>query len=387
VFNSQREWTRDERAYVDLKFERFLTDELRLSARTYYDATNYFGQYPTNHAEPQDPMDIVDNRDATYGRWIGTELQLTQKLADKHTFVLGAEFRNNLRQEQVNYDDLTPREYLINDTRSGKVLGLFGQAEVSLRRDLLLNVGLRLDDYVGGFGSTWHPRVGLIYNPTPQQSFKLLYGDAFRAPNAYEMGYLVGGSSLRPEGIKTYEAISETYLAPHYKITESIYHYRVRDLIDIEGADSAFPNARNVGRAEATGGEIEIEAKYENGVLLRGSYALQRSRDDITMQELSNSPRHLAKVNFFLPLGFGANAGIEAQYTGSAETINGGRAPDFWLTNITLLEGKFAKNMQVSATVYNVFDSKYGYPGSSDHLQTLIPQDGRSFRVKLQLKF
>jgi hypothetical protein len=34
-----------------------------------------------------------------------------------------------------------------------------------------------------------------------------------------------------------------------------------------------------------------------------------------------------------------------------------------------------------------LFDAHFAYPGAEDHLQDEIPQDGRSFRVKLTYHF
>lgn len=54
---------------------------------------------------------------------------------------------------------------------------------------------------------------------------------------------------------------------------------------------------------------------------------------------------------------------------------------------MTLFSQKLIKGVEISAGVHNLFDTKYTYPGSNDHLQNLIPQDGRSVRVKLSYKF
>ena len=67
--------------------------------------------------------------------------------------------------------------------------------------------------------------------------------------------------------------------------------------------------------------------------------------------------------------------------------MTGHRADDFVIVNLTLFSRNLAPNLEVSASIYNLFDTKYGYPGSADHLQETITQDGRSFRVKLTYKF
>jgi hypothetical protein len=50
---------------------------------------------------------------------------------------------------------------------------------------------------------------------------------------------------------------------------------------------------------------------------------------------------------------------------------------------MTLLERSWWKRVEVSANVYNAFDGSYAASGSQDHVQEMIPQDGRSGRITL----
>ena len=44
------------------------------------------------------------------------------------------------------------------------------------------------------------------------------------------------------------------------------------------------------------------------------------------------------------------------------------------------------RGLDLSAAVYNLFDREYSDP-VSNHLQDAIPQDGRSFRLKVRYEF
>ena len=71
------------------------------------------------------------------------------------------------------------------------------QDEIKLARWLIVNAGLRYDGY-GAF-SRVTPRAALIVLPSSAQSFKYLYGSAFRAPNAYELNtFYFGERRQRP---------------------------------------------------------------------------------------------------------------------------------------------------------------------------------------------
>ena len=80
-------------------------------------------------------------------------------------------------------------------------------------------------------------------------------------------------------------------------------------------------------------------------------------------------------------------AGLELQYSSNVRTLAGNRADSYWLVNATLFSQKLINGLEVSASVYNLFDQRYGYPGGSEHIQDVIPQDGISFRVKLTYRF
>ena len=391
-FGTGQERTVDERAFVELKYEHQFGENTAVLGRLSYDVYPYIGKYPYDYGTNNDPADVVIDSDGTFGDWLTTEWQLRQRVWDRHTLIVGVDYRENLRQELFNYDG--EGTTFLDDHRSGRNFGVYGQVEAVLRTNLLLNAGLRYDHY-DTFGSTLNPRVGLIYSPWEKTTFKLLYGQAFRAPNDFELYYDVpsfgqaANPDLQPETIRTYELIYEKYLPAHLRFSASGYYYEIDDLI----SQTLQPGTGlyifdNVDRVQANGVEFELEGKYPGGLLARVSYALQRTEDAITGAELSSSPRHLIKGNLIVPLYRDkVFAGLELQYRSTIRTLSGGRAADFVIGNLTLFSKEIVKGLEVSATVYNLFDTQYGSPGAGDHLQDIIGQDGRSFRVKLTYKF
>ena len=390
VFDDGREATTDNRGYVDLKYNHGFSEDSQLQGRVFFDHASYYGTYPTDRADLGAPPDVILNKDKVVGNWAGTEWQWTQKILERHTLILGGEYRENLRQDQANYDETSPRTYLLNDNQTGRTLGLFAQAEVSLRTNLVLNAGLRYDQYFDSFGGTLNPRLGLIYNPWASGTFKLLYGSAFRAPNAYERFYYSVQSTLAeltPETIQTYELVYEQYLARQYRFSLSGYYYKIKDLISQITTPAGEPAFANLDGAHAVGGELELEAKYDSGLMARASYTLQRT-DDEAGNELSNSPQQLARLNLICPLYLDKIfAGLELQYQSAAKTLAGNDADSFVTANLTLFSQKLVKNLEVSVSVYNLFDAQYGYPVSEDHLQNVIQEDGRSFWLKVTYRF
>lgn len=388
-FNDARNRTDDVRGYLDLALNRELRPDLRLLTRVFYDVYSYHGDYVYDLLGSGLRSDRVLSKDRAFGDWVGTECQLTAKLLQRHTLVAGAEFRDNLRQKQSSYYDTAPRLYTTDDARNSQTLALYAQGEFALGPQVLLNTGLRFDHYFGSFGSTVNPRVGLIYNPQKRTTLKFLYGRAFRAPNAYERFYIPNPfTQLVPEKTHTFEIAAEHYFTRHHRVGLSVYRYHVSDLLTQTISPAGDIYFENLDRAEATGVELELEGKYSTGLRVRASYALQRTKDVTAGTELTGSPRQLAKAGLIRSFARERyTAGLELQYHGTARTLAGATARDFTIGNLTLTARPLVKDVEVSASLYNLFNTSYGYPGGEDHIQDTLPQPGRTLRLKATYKF
>jgi iron complex outermembrane receptor protein len=73
---------------------------------------------------------------------------------------------------------------------------------------------------------------------------------------------------------------------------------------------------------------------------------------------------------------------VEEQYTSRKSTLSGAMTRDFFVTNVTLFSRNLLENLELSASIYNLFNSGYSVPAGGEHLQNSIEQDGRNFRVK-----
>jgi iron complex outermembrane receptor protein len=114
--------------------------------------------------------------------------------------------------------------------------------------------------------------------------------------------------------------------------------------------------------------------------------------------DVPDSPNHLLKLNLSVPLVRDkVFAGVEYQYTsdrlslyspsGQPLTLQGQDAGGFGVVNLTLFSQNLVKNLEFSASVYNVLDRRHSDPASSFHTMDLIEQNGRSFRLKLTYRF
>ena len=291
TFDDPRLQTRDGHAFAVARYDHPFADLSRINVSVAYDRHRYRGTYP---------YDGVLQRDFQSGDWTTVEAQYVRPIGQRHKLVIGAEYRYNIRQDQALYDE-DPFQSYLDDQRSSHVWAVFIQDEFRITRNLLLNAGLRHDDYET-FGGTTNPRAALIYSLDDATTIKGLYGRAFRAPNLYELYAQDGGISqkpserLRPETIESYELVAERLLTRGLRSTVSLYHFTAARLISIyaDSTDGLLVFG-NLGRVRSTGVEVETEASV-GAVSARASYAFQRVRDADADEAPVNSPAHVGRL-------------------------------------------------------------------------------------------
>jgi iron complex outermembrane receptor protein len=267
------------------------------------------------------------------------------------------------------------------------------QDEFRIGDNLTLSAGARYDRH-STFGGTTKPRVALIYHPALKTTVKLLYGQAFRAPNNYELYFGSGitfkpSINLKPETISTTELVLEKYLGDHLRLSASGYIYRIKGLISqvTDEADGLI-SFRNEERIASRGLEFEMEGKLPGGFEGNIAYTLQQTRNQETGIELTNSPRHLGKLNIIAPLvSRRIFVGFQLQYTSERTTLNGTKLPSFYLSNLTLFSQKIMKRLDLSFGAYNLFNQKYADVGAEEHRQNSIEQSGRNLLLKFTYHF
>ncbi|MFH1278228.1 MAG: TonB-dependent receptor [Candidatus Eisenbacteria bacterium] len=391
VFNDPRTKSVDSRGYAVLRYDHALREGTNLSAEAAYDWYGYDGDYAVDYGVEDDPY-VVVNHDEGMARWWTGGLRLTRSHGERSLFTTGVEYLYNSRLDQTNYDEMV----YLDDSRTSGIWAFHAQEDLSLVRSLHLSAGLRHDRY-DTFGGTTSPRLGLIWTAGASTTLKGLYGRAFRAPNAYELYYNDGGEEgrtqkpnpeLEPERITTYEMVLERDLGPALGTALSLWTFDTEDLIAFGPDPSDDLNYyHNVDRVTARGVEGEVRGRWKNGISGRVSYAFQETEDEATGKPLTNSPKHLVKGNVAGPfLARGVNAGVQVQYTSDRKTTYEGVADGFWVAHLTLSGRFLGERLELGGGVYNVFDNRYGDPGSEEHLQDLIEQDGRSYRIRLRCR-
>ena len=390
VFNVTGTHTIDARGYLDLQYDRKLSSGWSLTNRIYYDQFNNDGTYIYDYSASGGPSRVM-NKNFAHGKWWGDEASVSKQVFGRQRLTFGSEFRDDFQQDQGNYD-LQPFVQYFTSYTSSNVFSVYAQDEIHLRKNLVLNLGLRYDHY-STFGGTTNPRAALIYSPWEKSTFKFLYGQSFRAPNFFELYYDAPGNeanpSLQPETVKTIELVWEQYFANHFRMTASAFYYPIRGLIgeqvDPVTGDAFFTNA---GSLDLRGVDFELGRKLPGGLEGTVSYSFQDVRSPSTPMPLTNSPKHLVQASLSVPL-FKQNvfASMDLQYVSKRASLTGQYAAGYVVPNFTLFSRNIFKGWEVSASLYNAFNQKYADPGGNGLAEDVIFQDGRSFRIKVGYKF
>lgn len=379
TFNDPRLRTVDQRGYANLKYAHSFPDLVEVTAQVYYDRNDFEIGYPFGPSL---------FKEAQTGQWWGLELQLNRRICDRHVITLGVEYRDDFHQSDRISDAGTGQVFTdIHQTRQSH--GVYLQGDIAVRTNLHLNLGARYDQY-GNFDPAFNPRLALIYNPVQTATIKAIYGTAFRAPNFLELSD-PRFQNIRPEEITSYELVYEQEITRSLRSSISGFYNEMDNLIVLENGNFNNLNADTIGM------EAALTGAWTNGVRLRLSYTLQKFEDRSGVRNLPDSPEHLIKLNLSVPLySDKLFAGLEFQYTSSRHTLHttstgstmtGLDADGFGVVNFTLLSQNLVKNLEVSASIYNLLDSRYSDPASRFHQQDTLARDGRTFRLKATYRF
>ena len=390
VFGDSRTKSTDTRAYTELQYQHNFEGNWVVDARAYYDWYWYDGVYVYDYSGAGvQPFTL--NQDYARGDWWGFGLSVSKPLLEKHRVTLGTEEIFNTKQVQGNYD-LQPYTPYLFDQRSSTVAAVYLQDEFSIRKNFLLSAGLRFDQY-STFGGTLNPRLALIYSPVENTALKLLYGQAFRAPDDFEIYYhgvgFATNPALRPETVKTTELVFERYFHKYTSLSASGFYNEIGGLIS-QTTDPAtgFIHFSNSEDVHGKGLEFQLVEKRPSGWEGRLSYTVQDAHDQLTGDNLSNAPKHLAKINLIAPLiPKRLFASFEGQEVSRRETVKEEFVGGFFAANATVFAKDLFGRLQASASLYNLFDKRFADPAGNEFLQRSIPQDGRNFRVKLTYRF
>ncbi|HEV2199333.1 MAG TPA: TonB-dependent receptor [Bryobacteraceae bacterium] len=381
IFNDRGTNVNDRRDFVEAAYSR----EIRggtLRWRTYYDEFVERARFDY----PLGP-EVEENIQDTDGKWIGTALTYRFDLARIGTMTVGSEAKADLRAIQRDQDIAPAPLVFLNTDDPDRSFALFAQDERKLSSRWTADLGARFD-YSLYRRNFFAPRAALIYQPT-SWTYKFLYGRSFRNPSAFQLFYSDNGLSglanpaARSENADTVEVDAERRIGKRLNLVTSAYGYILRDLLVGQRGQGGLIQYRNVGKIHALGLEVELSGRPASWLETTVSYSIQNSTDDVEENVLENSPVHLAKLRFAVPLGRRFEASSGMQYFSSRQTLATALAGPVYLADFTITSRRLLPNFDVQFGLRNVFNRSYSDPIALNPLVDTMHQPGRTLFVEL----
>ena len=259
--------------------------------------------------EYNDPNPLWPTNSTNKNRVMGLDLQSSLLLGTSNLVTGGIE----LVAESV--------DSTVFGTKSRSRQGVFLQDEVTLMQDMLLNLGLRYDDFGGGQRFT--PRASLLYRVTKSTTFRVAAGQGFRVPTFNELfwiedwgfgGGMFGNPDLKPERSTEYEASVEQVLSGNFKVKVLAFQKNVKDLINWKEVIPFWRyEVQNIDEARIRGVELNAEATFDR-LRLDARYSYQDPVNTLTNERIYDLPQHEISSILTLFPAKGVEWSVEGRY-------------------------------------------------------------------------
>lgn len=385
IFNDRGSQLMENAGYVEAAYAREFARGA-LEWRTYFNADHLRGRFDYPLDTPSGSA-VEDNRTFSESDWIGTRLSYRFDVSHLGTLTAGAQSEIDLRAYQGSKDVEPVPMVFVNIDKRDRTLAFFLQDEKRLSPHWSLDLGARYDltTYRKNFVS---PRAALIYQPSDQWSYKFLFGRSFRNPSAFQLFYgdgfsAVANPDLHPESANTVELDVERKLGKRMNLVAAGYSYWLSNFIEAVFTDAGLIQYQNLGRVHASGIEIEINGRPFHWLETTASYAFQRSTAYNPDGVLENSPDHLAKMRFAVPLGRKFDASSSMQYYSSRRTLGDAWVTPVYLADFTVTSKNLFPHLDIRLGIRNAFNRNYSDPIALTPLVDALHQPGRTVFVEL----
>lgn len=226
---------------------------------------------------------------------------------------------------------------LDNSERKQDSFDFFMQYDWRISQKLEAVGAVRYDYFSDGGESRLTPKLNLCYKPVRNLSLRAGYGMGFRAPTLKEKYYdfdmagiwIVEGNAALKSEISHNLNLSAEYVKGHYNLTASAYYNKVENKLATGAPYFRTPSDKlpylpytNLDGYSVYGGEIGVQARWDNGMSARFTYAY--TKEELPTDKQGNAVnnqyiparRHSLNVRYDYDRQFSARYGISAGISG-----------------------------------------------------------------------
>ena len=270
------------------------------------------------------------------------------------------------------------------------IIGLYSQYQHQIFIKSHLTLGLRYDHF-SNIGESISPRFGFVHPITPQQSVKLLYGEAFRAPAENELNLLnntiiLGDKNLKPETVKSWELI---YLAQHSHTSFSgaYFENHFKDAIQRVLISGNVFQFSNIDQDPVKGLEFESSFELSDHWLLTSTYTHFLEKSTSSFRESDN----LASFAINYQHAYW-NANLAGNYIGERNMSTNGSDDNLidldpywqWYGKVIY---KFNRKLKGFIQIKNILNTHYQSPPYNANQTEGIPSRSRRILSGVSWKF
>jgi iron complex outermembrane receptor protein len=376
----------EQRDDFSLRWDHKVSEGQSLHVQTFFSQYAYDQFYGLDDGSGPYRYNTTANSD-----WFGEDVHYDWQINKQNRLVFGTEAMQTTYAKQLDYDSLN--DPLVDVSNSFNWWALYAQDEYSPCDWLTLVGGLRMDK-LQRFDPLLDPRFAAIFTPNKADTFKLLYGQAFRAPNLYEMFYWspgtnVGNPDLKPEINTTYEALWGHDYQSGWHSEAGYYYWITKNALGGVTTDDGSQQVQNVGTIWAQGVEGEVSRKWSNGARVRVSGSLGRATDENSDRE-EHSPDMLLSLAGAVPVINGRTfLALETQMVGPQLSDTGASSNASFITNFVVTSKNVWKGVDLQVGIYNLFGDAARIPhtSSADQAEPWLRQPGLSVLFSLTYRF
>jgi outer membrane receptor for ferrienterochelin and colicins len=388
-----------------------------------------------------------DGYEYVRGERLAIEQNLNWKINDRHRILAGLGYQDYYAIEAHSLP--SPYDTSLDPSAQGLIyrnttlpitiydsdfhnISFYAQLQSQWSETFSTMAGVRHDQH-SEYGGSLNTRLGSVWHPQEQHYFKLLYGEAFRAPSPEEslssfgsfdgsvdingdyigIGFRVPNFNLAPEKAKTLSLTWDWRPHPELNVVVNAYLSRIENLIvtqpstatdSIPGAVLIKPESKgNAGEEKHTGLDLITQYRFQvnpawSGDLWGSASWVSGSIDEGNGVDWDLSYVADYKVKLGATLRYLDRVSITPQVLWIGDTNNGRKSsiapdrlstPGYTLTNLhvgwhKLFDGKATAWLDV----HNLFDERYyAAHGSGSRTFFDMPQQPRTWMVSLEYQF
>ncbi|MGB5866569.1 MAG: TonB-dependent receptor [Arcobacteraceae bacterium] len=386
--------TKNNYFFTELKHSVNLTKNLDITTRLYTDKYSFDNKWELKEGGNKMINGITNQKN-------GIESFTAYKLNNSYKMILGAMYEKHKQFDDTTIQNFDPVNFtalgsmtnfsgtqysfpnISRDMWAGYINNLYDYSE-----NLRFTFGARYDNY-DDFDSNLASKIGLSWQINQNNTFKLMYGEGFRAPTFAELynsnTVLNGNSTLKSERVRSYETSLSTQISQSLETKFTLFNNDYKDLIVQTG--KIYTNA---GKTNTRG--IEFESKYNlnRGSYFMTNYTYQEAKDKLTNKDLPNIANHKGNVILNYRLARNVYTYNHLFIKGTTKRVSGdnrAKVSAFILLNSSIIIKNLYKNFVVKASINNLLN-KTAYDPSNDGLtEDDYKRTGRNVALTLTYTF